>query len=358
MIFNNSFLNGTVTCNERKAVDLDALNLLASGAVEELCPCTYKNEKGHHHFVYHTTGLVPFARLQASLTFDDMVLMLESALRLVGQMSGARLILDHVKISKEYLFKNGNAFQFVYIPLIGKPHLTVKEFILKLLSVIHSKDARVVHLTKELRKIKEDAQVMAYLGQFLTSFRSSMMYAPQNGFAEQDDGGATTLLNASAMTPMDEGETTVLSQASYEEMSPESARLTAYFQDESAEYETTVLTSQPVVEQPISLSTLDCPYSLYLIRNINGERIPIDVTPFTIGKDGANMDYVLDNASVSRYHATVIYENGIYYITDNQSTNGTMIEGVRLQPHEKAELGSGYMITLGTESFQAHIERR
>lgn len=43
---------------------------------------------------------------------------------------------------------------------------------------------------------------------------------------------------------------------------------------------------------------------------------------------------------------------------DNNSTNGTTIEGIKLQPGEKGEIGNGYIILLGNESFQAHIERR
>jgi len=194
-----------------------------------------------------------------------------------------------------------------------------------------------------------------------------------------DNEGATSLLSDEGATSLlsdnpiyseddtsllsDDGETTVLSQANYDDYGvvntgSGSARLTEYFHDESGEYETTVLTSQPVFQNQPTNKEIQSEYYLYLIRNLNGEKITIDVTPFTVGKDSANMDFVLNNDSVSRHHATIIYENGDYFIMDNNSTNGTTIEGIKLQPGEKGEIGNGYIISLGNESFQAHIERR
>lgn len=52
MNLNSGFINSTIICNEKKDVDLDALNLLASGEVAGLCQCSYKSESKHHHFIY------------------------------------------------------------------------------------------------------------------------------------------------------------------------------------------------------------------------------------------------------------------------------------------------------------------
>lgn len=58
----------------------------------------------------------------------------------------------------------------------------------------------------------------------------------------------------------------------------------------------------------------------------------------SIGRD-ANCDVVLPHISVSKHHADIVFENGCYYIVDNNSTNGIIINNrpisgkVRL--HEK-----------------------
>ena len=48
-----------------------------------------------------------------------------------------------------------------------------------------------------------------------------------------------------------------------------------------------------------------------------------------IGRD-PGCDIVLPHLSVSRYHAKVSFENGHYYITDKQSTNGVLINNKRI----------------------------
>lgn len=388
MSHNNGFINSTIICNEKKDVDLDALNLLASGEVTQLCLCTYKNENKHHHFVYGTNDLIPLTQLQAGLSFENVVDILSSTADMMQALFKNNLLLDNVKNAKEYIFKSDVNYKFVYIPITQKPHLSVKDFLIKLVSVIHHKDVRLSQFIKELRKKKDNEQALAYLTAFICSFDSHYGYSDEAISLLSDEGatsllgnegttsllgdeGATSLLGTNASNSEDDtsllsgdGETTVLSRANYNEdygvvnTGSGSARLTEYFHDESGEYETTILTSKPVFHNQPAKKEIQSEYYLYLVRNLNGEKITIDVTPFTIGKDSANMDFVLNNDSVSRHHATIIYENGDYFIMDNNSTNGTTIEGIKLQPGEKGEIGNGYIISLGNESFQAHIERR
>lgn len=379
MSLHNGFINSTIICNEKKDVDLDALNLLASAECSQLCHCAYKNENKHHHFIYDTNDLIPLAQLQAGLSFENVVDILSSTSDLLNVLAENNLVIDNVKNAKEYIFKSDEGYKFIYIPIVHKAHISVRDYVIKLLSVIHHKDVRLNQFVKELRKKKENEQAHAFLTAFISSYESHYDYSEdatsllsdESATSLLDDEGATSLLDVNSNNSeegtsllSDESETTVLSQsnywADYESVNTGtgSARLTEFFHDESGEYETTVLTSQPVSQNQLTNKEIQSEYYLYLIRNLNGEKITIDVTPFTIGKDSANMDFVLNNDSVSRHHATIIYENGDYFIMDNNSTNGTTIEGIKLQPGEKGEIGNGYIISLGNESFQAHIERR
>lgn len=380
MSFNGGFLNSTIVCNEKKEVDLDALNLVASGEIVGFCQCSYKNESKHHHFIYNTNDLIPLTQLQAGMSFENVIDILSAAADMIQTLAENNLLLDNVKNAREYVFKADVGYRFVYIPIIQKPRLSIKDYFCKLVSVIHYKDVRLSQFIKELRKKKDNEQALAYLTAFAASYNLQHNYFDEATSLLSDEG-VTTLLRDKDVTSLlgigintsenetssrlsDDGDTTVLSRENYSDeydvvnTDPGSARLTEYFQDKSGEYETTVLTSQPVFQNQPMNREIESEYYLYLIRNLNGERITIDMTPFTIGKDSANMDFVLNNDSVSRHHATVIYEKGNYYIMDNNSTNGTMIEGIRLQAGEKGEIGNGYIISLGNESFQAHIERR
>ena len=71
----------------------------------------------------------------------------------------------------------------------------------------------------------------------------------------------------------------------------------------------------------------------------NGElAVEIDRLPFVIGKKKEEVDYALEDRSVSRIHARILEEDGILYLEDLNSTNGTYKNGLRMQPYEKRRL--------------------
>jgi len=58
----------------------------------------------------------------------------------------------------------------------------------------------------------------------------------------------------------------------------------------------------------------------------------------TIGRDGA-CDIVLDHVSVSKFHAKIVAKGNLFYLVDNNSTNGIVVNGKKVegkvQLHEK-----------------------
>jgi len=62
-------------------------------------------------------------------------------------------------------------------------------------------------------------------------------------------------------------------------------------------------------------------------------RYTIKFNKLTIGRVPDN-DVVIDNLAVSRHHAIVTEEHGIYYVEDQQSVNGTFVNGVRITRQE------------------------
>jgi two-component system, cell cycle response regulator len=63
-----------------------------------------------------------------------------------------------------------------------------------------------------------------------------------------------------------------------------------------------------------------------------------------IGRDPV-ADIVIDDSAVSRQHARVVLENGVYLVEDLGSANGTYVEGTRVRRYE---LENGDRIQLGT----------
>lgn len=92
-----------------------------------------------------------------------------------------------------------------------------------------------------------------------------------------------------------------------------------------------------------------------LTRSKTHEVIKINSTSFIIGKERAKVSYcVMDNTSVSRTHATIHQRGGTAYIMDMRATNGTFVNGVRLNPGQEVALKNGDVILLADEEFIYH----
>ncbi len=138
--------------------------------------------------------------------------------------------------------------------------------------------------------------------------------APATNFTPMSGGvgaGETSVLNAGA------GETTVLNAGAGE---------------------TTVLNSN------INYGTLT--------RVKTGERIKINSDNFVIGKELSKVNYcVSDNTSISRTHVRFTNKGGVTYVTDLKTTNGTFLNGVKLQPNQETALNNGDKLSLSDEEF-------
>ena len=90
-----------------------------------------------------------------------------------------------------------------------------------------------------------------------------------------------------------------------------------------------------------------------LIRSKTGENIYITKPEFIIGKSKLHADYAIEhNTAVSREHCIVTREpSGANYIVDNKSTNGTYVNGTRIEAGKKQLLTDGTKVKLGDEEF-------
>lgn len=77
----------------------------------------------------------------------------------------------------------------------------------------------------------------------------------------------------------------------------------------------------------------------------------LETLPFVIGKKKENVNLALNDYSVSRVHAKITREDGVYYIEDLNSTNGTFKNGLRLQPYEKRRLERNDELKFGKTEY-------
>lgn len=367
---NDSF---EISVSSRQQVDLDALNLVASGNEPLFCRASYTGQGGRHVFRYQADLSSSAMTRARRREFQTDVEILGACCAVIKAVRRSGLLLENVKWDLKQIPYDGSGYRFIYLPLAGTDSLTVKALLLKFLGELKSRDPRVAELQQEVRKSASDEESLAALEQFVHDFTPSL----PGGEAEAettglDAEGETTGLSAegetTALSPEEcgenaaddsggenakytyrepfEGETSLLNTGGNSAAGDETSLLSAAGSGRSNEGETSLLSPMGNNEKS------DAPTKLYLVRSSTGERIPISGSCFMIGKDPESMDYVVDNGSVSRHHATITRDGDTYYIVDNRSTNGTAVEGVMLQPYEKTELYAGAFISMGTETFQ------
>ena len=93
------------------------------------------------------------------------------------------------------------------------------------------------------------------------------------------------------------------------------------------------------------------PHALNLRRGALG-----DPAGVIVGRNPAGSSHVVTDPSVSREHARLYVENGVLYVEDLGSTNGTALNGRALVPGERERAGEGDELTLGSVAFQIDLK--
>ena len=91
---------------------------------------------------------------------------------------------------------------------------------------------------------------------------------------------------------------------------------------------------------------------LYGTGNCRGEQISLAELPCVVGKMQEYVEQVLVDGSVSRMHARFSLDReGNMTVRDLNSTNGTWLNGERLQPNESRKLRQGDHLRFGRMEF-------
>ena len=76
------------------------------------------------------------------------------------------------------------------------------------------------------------------------------------------------------------------------------------------------------------------------------DTININRMPFVVGKIDTTCDFCIDNPVISRVHARFEEQTGTIYLTDCDSTNGTYINGIRMEPNRRYPIREGDEIAM------------
>src|SRR5262245_40152555 len=87
-----------------------------------------------------------------------------------------------------------------------------------------------------------------------------------------------------------------------------------------------------------------------------GRKFPITKRETVLGRENSRCDVWLESPAVSRLHAIFTYDNGRYFIQDNKSANGTLVNGQFIQPNSPVPLTESDRFEIGPYEFAVRDE--
>ncbi len=90
---------------------------------------------------------------------------------------------------------------------------------------------------------------------------------------------------------------------------------------------------------------------------IAGQDIYVGASPVYVGKIKGESDVILDSPTVSRRHARLECRDGVCYVKDLNSRNGTFCNGRRLRPQEQCRFAQGDEISFAEIGYRAVVRQ-
>lgn len=98
---------------------------------------------------------------------------------------------------------------------------------------------------------------------------------------------------------------------------------------------------EDVIKLDPNVTDILYPNTLKLLVCSSNKTIKLQKASIEVGRaTECDLNFGADNKYMSRRQATFMFSNGKWYLVDNNSTNGTYINGVKLQPEKKYQLAA------------------
>jgi pSer/pThr/pTyr-binding forkhead associated (FHA) protein len=112
-------------------------------------------------------------------------------------------------------------------------------------------------------------------------------------------------------------------------------------------------------DSPVAVATIENPARLTL-RTDSGETLQefvLDKPEFSIGRAPSSDILLSKDKLTSRRHATIHYEHGTYFLSDERSANGTFVNGQQLEEKTPYKLQNGDRVAIGEYEMVFHANQ-
>lgn len=380
--FKDSQITVKSKLSKDEQINARELEILNSKIIRGIMKPTVEGEK---KLSYLSPGGIRLeAYLKKGITKNDFFLVIAQILEAVKSIGRNSFNINNLILNMKYVFVNEmtHELHFVYQPIyssaissdlasflydvaysvtlaLNEDYKCVNNFIaylkgLQAVSVINIEKYLLDVYPQIYKQVKRQKYGQSeYLGSFKNGKDIYYDMDKRRKPAPLDDGDSTSLLSEKndkdEATSLLMDDNTDIPTSLLDDDNNEPTSLLVEDEDEA--------TSLLIDDEPTSLLSEGPQITYpYLIRKSSFDRTDINKPVFRIGKERSYVDcFVANNNAVSRIHADIITRNNCYFVKDENSTNGTYVNGNRLSPKEEVQVFDGDIITFANEKFEFHI---
>lgn len=344
--------------------------------IKGFLPFSVSRINNHLTYQYQIMEMDNLAKAYFNRAFNvEDIKCIFSAISMAGQMAAEYLLnTDAILLSPEYIFTNGTELFFCYYPgnetSFNRGIRELMEYILERLNHEHQENVMLAYGLYQ--KVLKNAFTMEMLMEEFTKPKEKIPEpcAEKNIVIIQDkkcyevkpqgeDLQEKEVEKAGKMADIiqleEELEKERLEKPERKKKTQKNkgnflfsfSRKKRRFQDEKKEEggNTMLLAEHPSYGGTQLLS------SKRLVNQGDGRDILLCNFPIHIGNQSGDAECKIDNIMVSRNHAVVTWECGVYYVEDCDSTNGTFVNGSRIPAYEPVQVREGDSISFANETY-------
>lgn len=273
-------------------------------------------------------------RLKKAVSKYDFFFMIEQIVIMVEDVYNNGLNVNSVRFNMDdvYINEMTKEMYFIYFPIVGgQESADIVGFI-----------ENIIYTMTPV--INEDTNYISRFMYYVRSFHGFNGNAIEK-YISREERAVVNVLKNKAVTMQQTMQQQIMQQQIMQQQTMQQVM-------QGSMDGTTVLSDDSISIQQIQQMQPVNYHFASLTRQVTGEKIELGKPSFVLGKNPEKSDYaVAGNTNISRVHAVITMRNGRYYVMDQNSTNGTFINGRIIKAGQETEILPGDCLMLANEEF-------
>lgn len=339
------------------------IRMLEENTLNHILNMSVSKELGVNSLRYEISSMQPLSRLyeHKEIGPEDIRKILEGIISSYYELHDYMLDETHVVLNSDYIYMNVETkelkllFHIDYEKTMSDSFIELAEYLMD--KVDHNSEKAVMYAYKLYRVVKNNNFIIGDIKGIIeesdkkTAEKIEVLDVPdkKDEIIEEEETQdildeniikKPSLFRLRGWFSKNKKEETVNIIDSKEDIDIEENIINEPFREDEEEYGKTVILTNDNLEENSNH---------YLVQTIKGKEITRELKnyPATIGKVENTVDVVIKDSSISRMHARILYDNGLYYLQDLGSTNGTFVNSMQLDAEEKIMIESGDELRFG-----------